>query len=187
MSPDTLKRCKGKTSPRWPDNTPAPYALDNGAWGCFKRDQPFDVQAFLWAFERVGAEADWVVAPDIVGRGRESLELTRAWLPKLQHRLTLIAVQDGMTPADIDELMTDSRGVFVGGSTDWKLSTLPMWGDYCRSAGRYLHVARVNTIKRFSACRHFGAHSIDGSSASRFAVTADLLPSTLKQTTLFGA
>jgi len=187
MSPDTLKRCKGKTAPRWPDNTPASYALDNGAWGCHQQLKPFDVDAFLWAFDRIGANADWVVAPDIVGGGAESLALTRAWLPKLKHRRVLIAVQDGMTPSQIAPLIVDGRGVFVGGSTDWKLKTLPMWGEFAQSVKCYFHVARVNTIRRFRACQFVGASSIDGSRASRWAMDADFLPSAARQQSLFGA
>ncbi len=186
MSPDTLKRCRGKTRPLWPDGKPARYCLDNGAWSCHQRDQPFDAVSFQWAFNRIGDGADWVVAPDIVGAGVASLDLTRAWLPRLAHEKVLIAVQDGMTPADIDPLMTDGRGLFLGGSTEYKLRSMPMWGDYARRRGVHFHVARVNTIKRLRACQAAGADSIDGSSASRFAVTADLLPSALKQQSLFG-
>ena len=187
MSPDTLARCAGKTAPRWADGTAAPYALDNGAWGCFQRGEPFDSDSFLWAYERVSEGADWIVAPDIVGKGQESLRLTKQWLPRLNHPRVLIAVQDGMKPQDIDDIMDeDSRGLFIGGSTEWKLKSLPMWGHYAQRRGLYMHVARVNTIGRLQTCRHFKADSIDGSSATRFAVNAAILPSVLKQTNLFG-
>ena len=185
MSPDTLKRCKGKTAPRWPDDTSAHYALDNGAWGCHQQSRPFDVDAFMWAFDRIGSGADWVVAPDIVGGGAESLSLTRAWLPKLSHRRVLIAVQDGMQPTHIRSLINNGRGIFLGGSTEWKLRTMPMWGEFARSVGCYFHVARVNTMKRLRACQFVGASSIDGSSATRFSVTADLLPEASRQLCLF--
>ena len=69
MSPVTLKDCKGKQAQRWADGTAAPYALDNGAWTAHQRGRPFDSDAFMWAFECIGAAADWVVAPDIVGGG----------------------------------------------------------------------------------------------------------------------
>ena len=41
MSPVTLKDCKGKQAQRWADGTAAPYALDNGAWGCHQQGRPF--------------------------------------------------------------------------------------------------------------------------------------------------
>ena len=186
MSPDTLKRCKGKRAPMWPDQTPAPYVLDNGAWGCHQRSEPFNEQAFLWAYERIGDGADWVVAPDIVSGGLASLELTKHWLPRLDHKKVLIAVQDGMGPNDVDEIMTENNGIFLGGSTEYKLASMTMWGEYCRYRKIHFHVARVNTIKRLRACQSAGVDSIDGSSATRFSTTADLLPSAVRQQSLFG-
>jgi len=186
MSPDTLKRCKNKTAPLWPDGTPAPYVLDNGAWGCHQRGEPFDEHSFMWAYGRISEDAEWVVAPDIVGGGEQSLELTKSWLPKLNHRKILIAVQDGLAPKDVDALMDSTRGIFLGGSTEYKIRTMSMWGKYCSAKDVYFHVARVNTIKRFRACQAAGADSIDGSGASRFACTAGLLPSAARQQSLFG-
>lgn len=185
MSPDTLKRCKGKTAPRWPDGARALYALDNGAWGCFQAGKPFDTEAFLWAFERIGAGADWIVAPDIVGCGAQSLKLTREWLPRLNHKKVLIAVQDGMRPEDVAPLINAGRGVFLGGSTEYKLQSMPLWGRFCRKHRCHFHVARVNTIRRVRAAQFAGAHSVDGSSCTRFAVNAGILPSAIRQTSLF--
>ena len=186
MSPDTLNKCKGKSAPLWPDGTPAPYVLDNGAWGCHQRGEPFNEDAFMWAYRRIADNAEWVVAPDIVGGGMKSLELTRQWLPRLDHQRVLIAVQDGLVPDDIDPLIDVNRGIFLGGSTEYKLKSMPMWGKYCAARSIYFHVARVNTIKRFKACQHAGADSIDGSGASRFSIKASLLPSAARQQSIFG-
>ena len=186
MTPDTLYRCRGKVAPLWPDGTAAPYVLDNGAWGCHQRGKPFDEQAFLWAYGRIADDAEWVVAPDIVGGGMDSLRLTQSWLPRLDHKRVLIAVQDGMTPQDVDALMSSSRGIFLGGSTEYKMSSMMTWGKYCSDNDLYFHVARVNTIKRFRACQAAGADSIDGSGASRFSSEASLLPDASKQQSLFG-
>ena len=186
MSPDTLIRCRGKRAPLWPDGTKAPYVLDNGAWGCHQRGEPFNDEAFLWAYERIGAGAAWVVAPDIVAGGMESLELTRSWLPRIDHDKVLIAVQDGMVPEHVDSMVSGNNGIFLGGSTEYKLESMQMWGDYCRKKAVHFHVARVNTIRRLRACQSAGVDSIDGSSASRFSVAASLLPSAARQRQLFG-
>jgi hypothetical protein len=186
MTPDTLTRCKGKTRPRWPDGDPAPYCLDNGAWGCHQRGEDFNADAFAWALERIGTGADWVVAPDIVGGGLESLKLTAAWLPRIDHHKVLIAVQDGMSPADVGPMLNSGRGIFLGGSTEYKLRSMPEWGRYARRRGVHFHVARVNTISRLRACQSAGVNSIDGSSATRFAVNAGILPSAMKQVQLWG-
>lgn len=186
MSPDTLHRCKGKLAPKWPDGSQAEYVLDNGAWGCHQRGESFDEQAFFWAYERIASGAEWVVAPDIVAGGMSSLELTKKWLPILDHKKILIAVQDGMKPKDVDDIITQNNGIFLGGSTEYKMNSMSMWGEYCLSKDIHFHVARVNTIRRLRACQAAGVDSIDGSSASRFSVNANILPSAAMQQSLFG-
>jgi len=147
-----------------------PYALDNGAWAAFQRGEPFDVPAFEKAVALLGKGADWIVVPDKVGDRDASIAMAREWLPRLRGIGPLLfAVQDGMTEADIPE----GCGVFLGGSTEWKLATMRSWGEVCARRGLYYHVARVNTQRRIAQAKEAGAHSIDGSSASRF---ADSLP-----------
>lgn len=146
------------------------YALDNGAWTAFQRGEPFDVAAFEKAVALLGAGADWIVVPDKVADREESLRMAAEWLPKLRGTAPLLfAVQDGMTEADVP----DDCGVFLGGSTEWKLATMRRWGIFCRATGRYYHVARVNTARRIAQAKEADADSIDGSAVSRF---ADAMP-----------
>ena len=154
-----------------------PYALDNGAWTAHERGEPFSVPHFDRALDLLGADADFVVAPDVVAGGPASLEFSLSWLPRLAAcRLVLLAVQDGMTPDLVRPHLGPRVGIFVGGTTDdgpdggWKLRTLPDWARLARGAGAYLHVGRVNTHKRVLACSAAGADSFDGSNASRFAL-----------------
>lgn len=95
MGPDQLSR--------WSTDTPPlAWALDNGAYGCWKAGKPFDAEAFAATVARWGDGADWIVAPDIVAGGSTSLALSLAWLPRLLPIApVLIAVQDGMEPADV--------------------------------------------------------------------------------------
>jgi hypothetical protein len=148
-----------------------PYALDNGAWTAFQRQEPFDAAAFTGVVERLGADADWVVVPDSVGNRDETLRMADVWVPRLHGLRLLLAVQDGMTPADVPHLGSVA-GIFVGGSTEWKLETLPNWGAWARGAGVICHIGRVNTARRIMACAKAGATSFDGSGPSRFAVEA---------------
>ena len=83
--------------------------------------------------------------------------------------MVLIAVQDGMKPADLAPIVGPSVGIFLGGSTEWKLETMRMWGDFCAARGIHYHVARVNTKRRCKMAASAGAVSVDGSSGSRFA------------------
>jgi len=163
------------------------YALDNGAWGCFQRGCLFDEAAFERAVDGLGADADWIVIPDIVAGGLDSLRYSLSWLPRLEPlgRPLLLAVQDGMTAADVAPLLGSRLGLFVGGSTHGKLATTLQWAALARRRGCWCHVGRVNTARRIRLCAAAGAESFDGSSASRFASTVPLLDAARRQPDLF--
>jgi hypothetical protein len=151
----------------------ANYALDNGAWADFQAGRPFDEDAFDKLLDRLGARADWVVLPDIVAGGAQSLALSTRWLNRCMSvcERVLIAVQDGMEEAHVEPLVGRNVGVFLGGSTEWKLATMGAWGAFCRQRALHYHVARVNTARRFRMAHAAGATSVDGSSVTRYAVT----------------
>ena len=169
MGPDQLLRFSGRVPP-------LAWALDNGAWGCHLRGAPFDAAAFEQVLQRWGEGADWIVAPDIVAGGRDSLALSLAWVPRLLTLApVLLAVQDGMQPEDIRPHLWSRVGIFVGGSTAWKWRTLPRWAALAQRMGAHLHVGRVNSAKAIKACASLGVTSCDGTSMSRYAVNAPLL------------
>lgn len=159
------------------------YMLDNGAWSAFTQGVPFDEGAFAKAFDLLGEKAKMVVLPDIVCGGLRSLAMSLAWLEKLKHAPTtlLIAVQDGMIPDDVRDHLNPSVGIFLGGSTDWKLKTANSWGLLARRRRCHLHVGRVNSAKRMLLCSAAaGAHSVDGTSASMYSKTVAPLTAAVK-------
>ena len=179
----------------------ARIVVDNPAWPMFCRgevptDDLLEAQ-FVPTLERFGPAADFVVAPDIVMGGADSLALTARWLPRVlaSTRLALVAVQNGMTWRDVLPLVrrfgrdlveiggrTVRRvGVFVGGDTAWKLASLRSWGRLCRRLRCWLHVGRVNSARRIALCTAYGVDSFDGTSASRFAVTLPKLDDARQQ------
>lgn len=151
------------------------YALDNGAWTAFQRGEPFDAAAFERAVARLGPDADWIVAPDIVMGGLASLRFSRQWLHRLRRRRALrdqtflIAVQNGMEPRHVRRLLGPRTGIFVGGDTSWKLATMAMWARLAHARGAICHVGRVNSVRRIRLCAAAGVDSFDGSGVSRFA------------------
>jgi hypothetical protein len=163
------------------------YVLDNGAWSDFQAGRAFDADAFERLIERLGARADWIVLPDIVAGGLASLELSLRWTNRCLSICprALIAVQDGMTESDIDPYVGPATGVFLGGSTAWKITNMERWGAFCHRRGIYYHVARVNTAKRMALAIASGADSVDGTSASRYAVTLPLLDRASRQPDLW--
>jgi len=162
------------------------YALDNGAWGCFQREEPFNSKAFEEMLEWIGSGADWIVVPDIVQGGLQSLRFSEKWLSRVSDfGPCLLAVQDGMVPDDVRSLVSPSLGVFLGGSTEWKLRTMEKWGELAREKGAWFHVARVNTVRRIRLCQWSKADSFDGSSVSRFSCTLRRLDLARRQESLF--
>tara|TARA_R110000824_G_scaffold183776_1_gene364810 strand:- start:1939 stop:2430 length:492 start_codon:yes stop_codon:yes gene_type:complete len=156
--------------------------LDNGAWTAFQQKRSFDGQAFRTVVDALGADADWVVAPDVVEGGLDSLALTRYWLPWCLERCqrVLVAVQDGITPPDVADLLSDRVGVAIGGSTEWKEEQL---GRHIWSAS-WLHCLRVNSCRRIAMCTAAGVDSFDGTSVTRFAKTLPKLDGAKRQMSL---
>lgn len=159
------------------------YALDNGAWSSFQSGVAPDWALFDDAVDELGGGAAFVVAPDIVCGGPASLTLTESWLPKLAGRvaLSLVAVQDGMTDDDVRPLLQPGVGVFVGGSSEWKVATMGRWARLCREVGAYCHVGRVNTRGRLRAAMLAGADSCDGTGATKFSIHAERMDSWVRQ------
>lgn len=158
------------------------YALDNGAWSAFQQGRPFCEVAFCRAVDRLGEGADWVVLPDIVAGGQASLDFSLRWLERLKGfpRTLLIAVQDGMHPDEVRDYLNPSVGIFLGGSTEWKLQTMEAWGILARRRNCYFHVGRVNSARRIAMCAAANASSFDGTSVTRFANTLPRLDGALK-------
>jgi len=151
------------------------YALDNGAWAAHCSGKPWDADAFLRAVQQLGLHADFLVIPDVVGERKASLKRSITWLPFLigrTHRL-LFPVQDGMCEDDVAPYLGESVGIFVGGTTAWKLEKMGYWGEVAARRRCYLHIGRVNTVRRLARCHAVGADSFDGTSVSRYAQTLD--------------
>lgn len=157
-----------------------PYAIDNGAWTAHQKGELFDASLFERCVDAMWEGADWIVVPDIVGGGLRSLDLSLSWAARLPG-LRLIPVQDGMEPGHVEPYLHEGLGLFLGGSTEWKLERMRQWGAVARRAGCYYHVGRVNTRRRIRMCIEAGADSCDGTSATRFAVTLPMLDAASRQ------
>jgi hypothetical protein len=142
------------------------FAIDNGAFG---RDG-FDLNSFLSLLEREKvnrAQCLFVVAPDVVGCARRTLESFAHWRCRLDRWPLAIACQDGQENLPIP--WDDLSAVFIGGSTKFKLSKDAE--DIIRCAkciGKWTHVGRVNTPDRIEKFMELGVDSIDGSGIAMY-------------------
>jgi len=170
-------------TPHHHNKTDIPYALDNGAWEAYQSKQPFREADFMRLVETYWEKADFIIAPDIVQGGLASLELSLSWLPRLpREKLCLLSVQDDMTAEDLAPYLKPERtGLFLGGSTEWKLATGTYWGEVARKHGVHYHVGRVNTYRRVIWCRGIGANSFDGTSVTRYSKNIHRLDAARRQ------
>lgn len=134
-----------------------PYALDNDAYTL--REKWTDT---IW-FKAMDKAANtiapiWVLVPDLPMSRDGTLERWEKYAPiaSAYGWLLAFAVQDGMLPEDVP---ATAAVVFIGGSTNWKWRSLPMWA----SRFKRVHVGRVNTIRRLWMCEDHGVESVDGS------------------------
>lgn len=145
-----------------------PWVYDNGAYSDFTAGKEFDWEAFWQDVARI-RQLDamdlpqWFVAPDIVGGGDQSLERSLSVVDSNPDLPWLLAVQDGMTPTRVAaSLERDAiRGLFVGGSVEWKLRTGASSVAMAHGVGKICHIGRVGSYKRVSWAKWAGADSID--------------------------
>lgn len=137
------------------------FVADNGAWADFQAGRAFDEDEYERFLEWLEAQAtvpDWCILPDVVAGGAASLALSTRYLNRCMavSPLVLIAVQDGMEAHDLAPLVGPRVGIFLGGSTEWKLKTMRYWGEFCIERQLHYHIARVNTAKRMFASSRYG-------------------------------
>lgn len=144
-----------------------PWILDNGAFSYWMNDLPFDGKRFEEALiktELKGLSPDFIITPDLVAQGYQSLDFSLKWLNKIPAGYnSFLAVQDGMEPLIIDEYLDLFDGVFVGGSLEWKLKTSSEWVKLAHKHKKPCHVGRVGTFRRLIWAKSIGVDSVDSS------------------------
>lgn len=126
---------------------------------------PGDAAWLAW-LERNAADAGtclFATAPDVVGDAEATLARSIPFLPAIRalgYPAALVA-QDGLENLDVPWDAFDV--LFIGGTTAWKLG--PHAADLIRQAkahGKWVHVGRVNSNRRFLRFELLGVDSVDG-------------------------
>ena len=142
-----------------------PFFYDNGAFGDWKAQRPFDAVAFredLASLRKHRLVPDFVVAPDVVAGGESSLVESLRWLDECRSvGPVYLAVQDGMGLETVRASVDGFAGLFVGGTLEWKLSTGQSWCRLAHELGLACHVGRVGSARRIRWAQRIGADSID--------------------------
>jgi hypothetical protein len=140
-----------------------PWAADNDAFQGFK-ETPYEAMLTKIAFL---PNCLFVTAPDVVANADATGVLFREWEPIIHLAELPVALvgQDGLTNPPWESF----EALFIGGSTHWKL------GDEARqlvrqakARGKWVHMGRVNSVRRIRYARAIGCDSVDGSGFARF-------------------
>ena len=155
-----------------------PYALDNDAFSAWTHNKPWDVVAWRellsWASSNEQPPL-WALVPDQVADRDETLRKWSAHSGEVRCAglKPAFAVQDGMTAKDVPH---DAEVVFVGGTTDWKWSTLAGWAEMFP----WIHVGRVNSVEKLEVCADLGVKSVDGTGWFRDESCQSKIPALLR-------
>jgi hypothetical protein len=154
------------SSPHHADFCGVPWAMDNFAFSGF---DPTRFAACLGAWREFAPTCLWVAAPDVVGDAAATWARFAVWertITEAGYPLALVA-QDGLENMPIAWDCFDA--LFIGGSTEWKLSdTAALIVREAKGRGKWVHMGRVNSIKRLNYATALGCDSIDGSGYSAF-------------------
>lgn len=137
------------------------WCADNGAYS-----DRFDEQKW-WAFLTKNKEDAttclFATAPDVVGDAAATLERSAPWLPQIRalgYPAALVA-QDGLE--DLTVPWDEFDCLFIGGTTEWKLGAAArQLIAEAKSRGKWVHMGRVNSERRFRYALGLGCDSVDG-------------------------
>jgi len=154
-------------------------ALDNGAVSCWQRGFPFQSDVFMLAIKKAyaaGIKLDFIVCPDIIQGGMDSLNFSISWLDGSLATAPKVAlvVQPGMTPEKIEkhpigilQRYSNITHIFIGGMSEWRFSTAPEWIDWAHSMGKKAHIGNCGTVEKMKAAERWGADSVDCTTIAR--------------------
>lgn len=138
------------------------WCADNG---CFGKGYPGDRGYIIWLAKH-RAEAStclFATAPDVVGDAAATLARSAPFyapIRRLGYKVALVA-QDGLE--DLTVPWDDFDVLFIGGSTEWKLSDAAALLCFeAKERGKWVHMGRVNSRKRLRIAESFGCDSVDG-------------------------
>lgn len=138
------------------------WCADNG---CFGKGFPGDAAWFAWLEANAyrAATCAFAVAPDVVGDAEATWARSESWLPKIRalgYPAALVA-QDGMESMPIEWDAFDV--LFIGGTDAFKLgSDARGIVAEAKARGKYVHMGRVNSLKRMRYAAAIGCDSADG-------------------------
>lgn len=141
-----------------------PWAADNGKFG---KGWPGHDAWFDWLarqVDRYGAEKClFAVAPDVPFDAAGTLRESRPWLERIRD----LGIGAGFAAQDGCDLLGVPWGefdaLFLAGSTEWKIGPVAQrLSREAKERGLWVHMGRVNSLRRLRIAEWFGCDSVDG-------------------------
>ena len=141
----------------------APWAMDNFAFTNFDETK---FRRALAAYEGIPA-CLFAVAPDVVGNAAATIDLFGQWrgeIKRMGYPIAL-AIQNGQERLPIPWGELDA--VFIGGDTAFKFSNFVRdLVTEARMRGKWTHMGRVNSVRRWNYAHSLHVQSVDGTSVN---------------------
>ena len=143
-----------------PANDGRAWGIDNDAFTGFNADAFF---SFLRRIRHKNLDGlKFVNCPDVVGNCLQTQQLYKRYAGEIH----LLGFPVGFVAQDGQEnypLPKDYDALFIGGSTQWKLSkAADRLIAQAQAAGKWVHVGRVNSQRRMRHFMYVGVDSVDG-------------------------
>lgn len=138
------------------------YAIDNGAFA------GLDEKKFMKIVNNYknNKKEIFIAVPDIVGDHKATLKMFYNWRNILNDYNLGFVAQDGMTKNDIPK---EAQAIFIGGSTEFKLGKIAYEIiQTAKEKGLWVHMGRVNSLKRIKYAYESKVDSIDGTKYAMF-------------------
>lgn len=145
------------------DRTLGPWAVENA---CFSKGSDFALPRYLARLDALHpyrATCLFAPAPDVVGDATATWARSRDVLPAIRDRgfKAALVAQDGIERQTVEWGALDV--LFLGGSTKFKLSHHAReLVTAAHDKGKYVHMGRVNSERRFVTAFNWGCDSVDG-------------------------
>lgn len=133
-----------------------PIAIDNGCFGA-----NWDADEWREFAASISRPVLFATVPDVVGDCDGTRQRWDEYRLDVGAMPPAYVLQDGQRDADMP--WSEMAALFIGGSTDYKLSSHAHW--FTREAKRrdlWVHMGRVNSLGRMRIAAEWGCDSVDG-------------------------
>jgi hypothetical protein len=138
-----------------------PWAADNGRYAAPQNYT--DAKYLGWLAGMPVESCLFATAPDVVGDAAATLALSAplfAPIRTLGYRVAFVG-QDGQEHLPVP--WDDFDALFIGGTTTWKLGEgARLLVAEAKRRGKWVHMGRVNSLKRMKYAESIGCDSADG-------------------------